>query len=495
LRVKRSSPLVHERHPIAKKQRTTHIPGIHNNITDGSAACVNSAGSESALCQPSYDPHILHKTSTRTSNQITSQVATADHGEISSFNSSIKTSLDSLSNQESPLNNGFTEFPCEEKLEYENTAQNSTAHGRAATPLVLNKKQKKTFPSWDERFKELVNFKKINGHTSVPQRFGPLGTWVKYQRAQYRFLKEGKISHLTSDKCDTLESIGFEFKSPPRWDEQFEELVDFRKINGHTYVLQSSGSLGLWVSTQRRMFCRWNEGKHSSLTSYRRKKLESIGFVSVCSPKPWTFKGGVETNLDSLSNQDSESHPSNNGCSEHQLEEDFERNIQVAPSSTTHVPAAVPFVLNKNMNTKYSSWADRFKELVDFKKINGHANVPKSAGSLGVWVCYQRIQCRLLKEGKGSRLTSDKRKKLESIGFEFKRHPSWDQRFQELVDFKKVNGYTNVPLPVGSGLISGPLGIWVKNQQKLKEGGKDLLISDKRKKLESIGFIFKIRKK
>jgi hypothetical protein len=159
------------------------------------------------------------------------------------------------------------------------------------------------------------------------------------------------------------------------------------------------------------------------------------------------------------------------------------------------VPAAMPFVLNKNMNTKYSSWADRFKELVDFKKINGHANVPKSAGSLGVWVCYQRIQCRLLKEGKGSRLTSDKRKKLESIGFEFKRHPSWDQRFQELVDFKKVNGYTNVPLPVGSGLISGPLGIWVKNQQKLKEGGKDLLISDKRKKLESIGFIFKIRKK
>jgi len=103
LRVKRSSPLVHERHPIAKKQRTTHIPGIHNNITDGSAACVNSAGSESALCQPSYDPHILHKTSTRTSNQITSQAASADHGEISSINSSIETSLEQQGSSNVPL--------------------------------------------------------------------------------------------------------------------------------------------------------------------------------------------------------------------------------------------------------------------------------------------------------------------------------------------------------------------------------------------------------
>eukprot|EP00550_Attheya_septentrionalis_P012107 CAMPEP_0198303528 /NCGR_PEP_ID=MMETSP1449-20131203/56933_1 /TAXON_ID=420275 /ORGANISM="Attheya septentrionalis, Strain CCMP2084" /LENGTH=183 /DNA_ID=CAMNT_0044006023 /DNA_START=750 /DNA_END=1298 /DNA_ORIENTATION=- len=177
LRVKRPSPLVHERHPIAKKQRTTHIPGIHNNITDARAACDKSPGSESALCQPSYYPHLFHKTNTSTLNQITSKVATADHGEISSFNSSIKTSLDSLSNQESPLNNGFTELPREEELKYEDMAQNSTGHGRAAIPLVLNESKTKKFPSWDERLKELVDFKKINGHANVPQRSGRLGRW------------------------------------------------------------------------------------------------------------------------------------------------------------------------------------------------------------------------------------------------------------------------------------------------------------------------------
>eukprot|EP00978_Attheya_sp_CCMP212_P033701 scaffold137334_cov51-Attheya_sp.AAC.3 len=238
LRVKRSSPLVHERHPIAKKQRTTHIAGIHN-ITDGSAACDNSAGSESALCQPSYDPYPLHKTSTRTSNQITSQVATADHDEIFSFNSSIETSLDILSNQDSespPLNNGFTELPCEEELKYEDMAQNSV-------PLVLNKKQ-----YWDKRFKELVDFKKINGHANVPSNSGQLGGWVSNQRKQYRLLQNGKDSRLTIDKREKLESIGFEFKcrhTTSTWSQRFQELVDLKKsMDIQMCILQAPRPLG-----------------------------------------------------------------------------------------------------------------------------------------------------------------------------------------------------------------------------------------------------------
>eukprot|EP00978_Attheya_sp_CCMP212_P010122 scaffold24258_cov47-Attheya_sp.AAC.8 len=44
----------------------------------------------------------------------------------------------------------------------------------------------------------------------------------------------------------------------------------------------------------------------------------------------------------------------------------------------------------------------------------------------------------LLKEGKDTPLTIDRRKKWESIGFEFKGHPPWDQRrSQGPVEFKK----------------------------------------------------------
>eukprot|EP00978_Attheya_sp_CCMP212_P018679 scaffold51595_cov58-Attheya_sp.AAC.1 len=239
-------------------------------------------------------------------------------------------------------------------------AQNSTGHGRAAIPLVLNKIQKKRFPSWDERFKELVDFKKINGHSNVSYRTAPLGRWVSDQRRHYRSMKKGKHSPFTIDKREKLERIGFEFncRAPLlSWNQSFQELVDYKKINGHTNVPTCSGQLGGWVSYQRRGSRSLKEGNDSSLTIYKREKLESIGF-------------------------------------------EFKKRA-----------------------TFFLSWDKHFQELMHFKKMNGHANVPTRAGALGRWIGYQRKQYGLLKEGKDSLLTIDNCEKLESIGFEFDRRP------------------------------------------------------------------------
>jgi hypothetical protein len=53
---------------------------------------------------------------------------------------------------------------------------------------------------------------------------------------------------------------------------------------------------------------------------------------------------------------------------------------------------------------------------VDFLKIKGHTNVPQGFGPLGNWAYHQRMQYRLLKEGKHSTLTIERSVKLESIG-------------------------------------------------------------------------------
>eukprot|EP00978_Attheya_sp_CCMP212_P008186 scaffold19136_cov53-Attheya_sp.AAC.2 len=132
-----------------------------------------------------------------------------------SFNSSsIVTGLYSLSNQDSDIiNNRFSEFQREKYFEnnLQEVAPSYSAHGSAAIPFVLNKNRKRKHPSWDEKFKELVDFKKINGHMNVPKRSGPLGRWVHTQRAHYRLSKEGKYSALTIDRHEKLESIGFSF--------------------------------------------------------------------------------------------------------------------------------------------------------------------------------------------------------------------------------------------------------------------------------------------
>jgi len=305
LRVKRGSSLpVNER---AKKQRMTDLPPIRVNseivtiveevtvkteeIDDGSTESCDHSASESALCQPSADPHLSHSasTSSTTSKQFTSQVGTSDNAEMYAFEGSLKGNLiDSILNHDNkspPINNGFSELQREEKLEYEEVAQNSTAHKQAAIPFLLNNTKKIKHTSWDERFKELVDFKAINQHTNVPFGSGPFATWVYTQRTQYRLLKEGKHSTFTNDKLEKTESIRFDFGRP--WDQRFEELVGFKKINGHVNVPQGLGPLGRWVSEQRRQYCRLKEGKRSSLSNNeRREKLESIGFTFKCRPSP-----------------------------------------------------------------------------------------------------------------------------------------------------------------------------------------------------------------
>jgi hypothetical protein len=214
------------------------------------------------------------------------------------------------------------------------------------------------------------------------------------------------------------------------WDEQFQELVDYKKNNGHTNVSARSGPIGKWVSHQRAQYRLFTEGQDSSLTNEKCEKLESIGFV-----------------------------------------------FKLRPTGT-----------------RTPCWNERFQELVDFKKINGHTNVPKRSGPLGAWVHKQRPQYRLLKEGKYSTLTNDKCEKLESIGFVFKGGPTvtpWDERFKELVDFKKSNGHMNVPQR------SGTLGLWVTTQRTqyrlFKEEKHSVLTNEKCEKLESIGFVFKLQ--
>jgi hypothetical protein len=76
-----------------------------------------------------------------------------------------------------------------------------------------------------------------------------------------------------------------------------------------------------------------------------------------------------------------------------------------------------------------ASWEKRFQELIEYKAIHGHCNVPPSAGVLGIWVKTQRVGKResdLKKLGKQSArkkpppcLSQDRINKLESIGFQW----------------------------------------------------------------------------
>jgi hypothetical protein len=141
--------------------------------------------------------------------------------------------------------------------------------------------------AWEDRLKELADFRKIHGHCNVPQNYSEntkLANWVSYQRNQYNLHREGKASHMTTLQIQELESLGFKWKvngAVTACEVRLEELADFRKIHGHCFVPQNYSEnikLANWVSNQRTNYKLHREGKASAMTTLQIQELESLGF-------------------------------------------------------------------------------------------------------------------------------------------------------------------------------------------------------------------------
>ena len=73
---------------------------------------------------------------------------------------------------------------------------------------------------------------------------------------------------------------------------------------------------------------------------------------------------------------------------------------------------------------KMSSWLRRYDELITFKQQHGHCNVPQRYTPnlpLGQWVAHQRTFYKSLRQGKQSRMTTERIAALEKIGFEWRK--------------------------------------------------------------------------
>jgi len=107
-------------------------------------------------------------------------------------------------------------------------------------------------------------------------------------------------------------------------------------------------------------------------------------------------------------------------------------------------------------------WKDQYEKLLKFKDEHDHCNVStydKNNKELGNWVKSQRY---LYKNGK---LSAEQINCLQGIGFEWVRHKqvSWDERFQQLKQYKDKNGHCNVST---YGKVNPKLGKWVDNQRQ-----------------------------
>mmetsp|Transcript_27244 Transcript_27244/g.40226 ORF Transcript_27244/g.40226 Transcript_27244/m.40226 type:complete len:187 (+) Transcript_27244:72-632(+) len=136
----------------------------------------------------------------------------------------------------------------------------------------------------------------------------------------------------------------------------------------------------------------------------------------------------------------------------------------------------------------HEAWEKNFQLLVEYKKQEGHCNVPRVYKfrdvRLGHWVNRQRTG------KKWNFLEEYQIERLESIGFEWELHPEdalWKKQFQLLVEFKELEGHCNVPY--NYEVEGKQLGHWVQEQrERFYEEDNNTMKEYQIRRLESIGF-------
>ncbi|KAL3936285.1 MAG: hypothetical protein SGBAC_008367 [Bacillariaceae sp.] len=390
---------------------------------------------------------------------------------------------------------------------------------------VKNKMKRYYDKQWDQMFQRLLQFKEATGHCRVPKRYQAdtkLGTWVHTQRIQYRKLiastkgppateeevakllagqnpsltpeenaalkscaKDHINYRLTEDRRKRLEDMGFVWSArdgekgaditrgvrntyDDQWDSMFDKLREYKETNGNCLVpkrYKENPKLGTWVDTQRVQYKKLQK----ILASKQTGSGEEQGFTipAVDSGKPLVGR---------LTND----------------------RIQRLES--------LGFVWSLR-----DDWQKHYEELKVYKGQHGHCNVParyEKNRRLGIWVSAQRQQYKMVRQlpdaTKGRRSTSLTQERiglLNDLGFTWTIRSrdtfgeSWNSRFEDLREFRRIHGHCNVP----SKYAENPeLGIWVGTQRtqyrlhmKGRESGNLTMSNmneDRIRALDSLGF-------
>jgi len=137
-------------------------------------------------------------------------------------------------------------------------------------------------------------------------------------------------------------------------------------------------------------------------------------------------------------------------------------------------------------------------ELVAYKAKHGTFDVSPSNQKLQKWVRTQSWQYKQYISGKKTPMTRERMRTLQRIGFNWTseitmRNKTWNERFEQLVEYKKLHGDCNVVYSYKE--IPG-LATWVASQRsffrKLQKSGEytRTFTKERMKALENLGFQF-----
>ena len=128
------------------------------------------------------------------------------------------------------------------------------------------------FHDWDKMFRKLKQINKQLGHVHITENHNDtqLYNWLKYQRSLYWMGK------LDVHKANSLLQLGVKMdnQTTNRWENKFEQLLEFKNKHGHLYVCRSFTN-----DTQLINFVKVIRRSQNSISADRRNELDKIGFI------------------------------------------------------------------------------------------------------------------------------------------------------------------------------------------------------------------------
>ncbi|HEY5234430.1 MAG TPA: Helicase associated domain protein, partial [Verrucomicrobiae bacterium] len=347
---------------------------------------------------------------------------------------------------------------------------------------------------WHEMFERLKEYHSSNGDANVPYGWKEnrkLAAWVSNQR------ERRKHSTLSDEEIKLLDSLGFTWKSRDvgTWEDRLAEVVAFKAENGHCDIplnFPENPKLGRFVNNIR------TQRNSRRLSAERIAKLDAIGFAWGSRSREEVDGEGINAGWKMRFEELLRYKEKNGDC---KVPNEWPENLKLGHwvNQQRYLKKCGELHLKREemLNSiafdwgfkrdfggvKLTDlWALRFDQLVDFKNRNGHCNVPYDHSDnrqLGIWVSNQRQKRKL------NKLTPERLSLLNGIGFVWEdvERGVWEERFQELAEFKAKQGHCDVPVVYPE---NSKLGWFTKNMRAARKKGT--LFDEKIAKLDAIGF-------
>lgn len=340
---------------------------------------------------------------------------------------------------------------------------------------IQGKKKVDRDSQWMIQYNSLKAYYLEHGHSNVPMHFATnkrLGHWINNQRQLYRKYRAGLKSSMTEKRIQLLETLDFAWVLGKDWKHKKEkkcksetkqdEDISIKELESSAPHFPTTTNADNSATNQNNSFKTEMNVPFRKRHHYVKSQLSNYNSTSPTSLVDThnITKDDVASEQNTLTLQNIKT---------------FDDNTSSLVMPTFSSPSRLPAIDDRTSNVGKSvsslpncinssdkQWLNHLDDLMKFKEIHGHCDVPfqhHENKSLGYWVHNQRQVYKKWLKGESCSLTQSRIDSLEELGFRLNspRKRKADAQQETIIKRKQVMNDSNTSIKTNSKNIDKPI--------------------------------------